>query len=57
MVWNSVLKVKLGNKIIYEKNLYMKDICIQNNKSEFNAENNHKCETLSMEVFENARKR
>lgn len=57
MVWNSVLKVKLGDKIIYEKNVYMKDICIQNNKTEFNVKNNHKCKTLSMEVFENARKR
>lgn len=56
MVWDSVLKVKLGDKIIYEKNPYEKDICIQNNKIGFNVENNHKCETLSMEVFENARK-
>lgn len=56
MIWNNVLKITFGNKIIYEKSLYKKSICIQNTKTNFNAKNTSKCKTLNMEVLEHARK-
>ncbi|WP_252233029.1 MULTISPECIES: hypothetical protein [Clostridium] len=56
MIWNNVLKITFGNKIIYEKSLYKKSICIQNTKTNFDAKNTSKCKTLNMEVLEHARK-
>lgn len=52
MVWDSVLKIKLGNEIIYDK----KSICIQNKNNSIKIKNDDKCKTLSMEVLTNARK-
>lgn len=56
MIWDYVRKVKIGDEIIYIKDMHDKVICTQTNKIEFCNNDKSNCETLSIvEVLKYAR--
>ena len=56
MVPNYVLRIKINDKVIYERKDLCDRVCIQNNINSYNNKKRYICETLPMEVLKNARR-
>jgi len=56
MPWKYILNIRLDDNVVYKRDLYEKEICIQNKEKELEYKNNIICELLpNMEVTNNAR--
>jgi len=56
MPWKYILNIRLDDNVIYKRDLYEDEICVQNKEKELGYKNNVNCELLpNVEVTNNAR--